>query len=213
MQIHRRAAKQTKVRYIETVACLPIALVLLVSGQLVLVVLSLLVALAGVVCGHIALHKRAKYGLAYPRKTRAIVALGGCYVLVIAWLTLAVIGFRRARAGMARIRVAAAVAQMQAFEVALQRYRMDHGSIPDQHHGLQSLVEMPDGLEDPACYRRDGYLDTREVPRDPWGSEYVYLVPGPDGGPFEILSYGSDGEPGGVEEAADIEYSWMVKRR
>jgi general secretion pathway protein G len=32
----------------------------------------------------------------------------------------------------------------------------------------------------------------------------VYLVPGRNSEPFEIMSYGSDGEPGGTGDAADL---------
>ena len=46
----------------------------------------------------------------------------------------------------------------------------------------------------------------KEIPLDPWGTEYVYRAPGRSGG-FEIVSYGSDGLEGGSEDAADIE-SW-----
>ena len=37
--------------------------------------------------------------------------------------------------------------------------------------------------------------------------DYVYLVPGRAGEPFEVLSYGADGEPGGTGEDADISTS------
>ena len=39
---------------------------------------------------------------------------------------------------------------------------------------------------------------------DAVSEDYVYMVPGPDGEPFEIISYGADGEPDGEGENADI---------
>jgi len=56
----------------------------------------------------------------------------------------------------------------------------------------------------PENYPEEGYLGSRNLPRDPWKNDYVYLVPGSDGEPYEILSYGADGEPGGEGEQADI---------
>jgi general secretion pathway protein G len=41
------------------------------------------------------------------------------------------------------------------------------------------------------------------VPADPWGHVYVYQVPG-ERGPYQIMSFGSDGQEGGTGTAADI---------
>ena len=50
------------------------------------------------------------------------------------------------------------------------------------------------------------YLPLDEVPRDPWGNEYVYTPPAEDQ-PHEILSLGADGRRGGEGAAADIKLS------
>lgn len=42
---------------------------------------------------------------------------------------------------------------------------------------------------------------------DAWGNEYEYVVPGPGNNPFDIISYGEDGQEGGTARAADIRYS------
>ena len=47
------------------------------------------------------------------------------------------------------------------------------------------------------------YLKGGNVPNDPWNHSYVYRAPG-DHGPFDIVSYGSDGQEGGSGVAADI---------
>jgi len=39
---------------------------------------------------------------------------------------------------------------------------------------------------------------------DPWKGAYIYLIPGCQNENFEILSYGSDGEPGGSGTDANI---------
>jgi general secretion pathway protein G len=46
------------------------------------------------------------------------------------------------------------------------------------------------------------FYSAGKLPLDPWGHAYVYTN---DGKSFRIVSYGSDGKPGGVGDAADIE--------
>ena len=41
--------------------------------------------------------------------------------------------------------------------------------------------------------------------KDPFGKEMEYTTPGEDG-PFDLLSYGKDGKPGGTAVDADIAY-------
>ena len=106
-----------------------------------------------------------------------------------------------------RARTANATAQITTFRTALQLYRMDNGFYPTMRQGLDALCEKPGTPPIPAKFREGGYLESRNFPLDPWSNEYVYLVPGPDGEPYEIISYGSDGEPGGEGEDADIRSS------
>ena len=101
-------------------------------------------------------------------------------------------------------KVAAAKAQMSNFDTALDLYRLDNGCYPTQEQGLEALCEKPKIPPLPVKYSDEGYLKKKMLPLDPWGHEYVYLVPGAEGEPYEIISYGSDGEPGGEKEAADI---------
>ena len=85
-------------------------------------------------------------------------------------------------------------------EQALELYRLDIFDYPEQSAGLDALSTRPSGVDE-ARYRRGGYI--KLLPDDPWGRPYVYRYPG-ENGVFDILSYGSDGEPGGEEQAADI---------
>ena len=101
-------------------------------------------------------------------------------------------------------RRAAAGAQIVTFRTALQLYRMKHGMFPTQQQGLAALCRAPTVPPVPADYPEEGYLETIHLPKDPWGRDYLYLTPGTQGSAFEILSYGSDGEPGGEGEAADV---------
>jgi general secretion pathway protein G len=104
-------------------------------------------------------------------------------------------------------RMAAAKMQIRIFQTALQNYRVDQGAPPTTEQGLQALVEQPVLEPVPRAYPAEGYLDTRRIPDDPWGNDYIYLAPGREGQAYEILTYGSDGEPGGDGEAADISSS------
>lgn len=100
--------------------------------------------------------------------------------------------------------VAAATAQIRVFETALKLYRMDNGMIPTQQQGLRALCRLPDIPPVPPRYREEGYIERREVPLDPWGNEYVYLVRSSEANAYEIVSYGADGKPGGDGNSADI---------
>ncbi len=104
-----------------------------------------------------------------------------------------------------KARVTAAQVEITAtLEMALDRYYLAHGRYPTQEQGLRALIEVPATEPVPRNYPPEGYLKKRRLPLDPWDNEYVYLVPGSDDSPYEIICYGSDGKPGGDGEAADI---------
>lgn len=71
-------------------------------------------------------------------------------------------------------------------ETQLDLYIVQKGGLPSQPDGLKLLVQA--GI-------------SRELPTDPWGHPYQYEV---NGGEVTLTSYGSDGEPGGSDSAADI---------
>lgn len=101
-------------------------------------------------------------------------------------------------------RVSAARMQLKQLKHAVELYRIDQGRPPTQAQGLEALVAKPTVEPIPQNYPRDGYLDSRTVPLDPWNHEYIYLAPGRKSELFEVISYGGDGEPGGDAEAADL---------
>jgi len=86
--------------------------------------------------------------------------------------------------------------QMKNIGQALKLYRLQHGKYPTSGN-LQVL----------ATAGKDGKRYMDEVPKDPWGHDYVYLAPGVHGD-FDILSYGADGKAGGSGFDADIG-SWQ----
>lgn len=99
----------------------------------------------------------------------------------------------------ARSETTAARAQLDAFDKALQAYRIDMGRYPGTGEGLAALVQAP-----PNEPRWRGPYLKGNIPLDPWGSAYRYTQPGPGGKDFELLSYGKDRAPGGSGDDADI---------
>lgn len=103
-----------------------------------------------------------------------------------------------------KAKVAAAEMQLKILKTALNVYRSEQGQLPTLQQGLEALVAEPTIPPLAERYPQDGYLDSSKLPVDPWGNEYIYLVPGRTGRSFELLCYGSDGEPGGIDDAADL---------
>ncbi|MEO1420256.1 MAG: type II secretion system major pseudopilin GspG [Pseudomonadota bacterium] len=89
---------------------------------------------------------------------------------------------------------------IKVIEGALSIYRLDNFNYPTSEQGLRALVERPN---DPNLtnYSADGYLDA--MPKDPWGREKVYLIPG-QRGEFDLYSLGRDGQQGGEGPDADL---------
>ncbi len=105
---------------------------------------------------------------------------------------------------LARARIESARLQINQLRSAVRQYQMEQGRPPTEEQGLAALVQRPTRPPVPEKYPDEGYLEGRVLPRDPWNHPYIYLAPGRDGAPFEIISYGLDGEPGGEGDNADI---------
>lgn len=99
--------------------------------------------------------------------------------------------------------------QMESIETALRLYKLDNGDYPSTEQGLQALVEPPTVGDLPKAWREGGYLEKGKMPKDPWENEYLYLCPGLHGD-FDLVSYGSDGQPGGEDKNTDIN-SWELE--
>lgn len=120
-------------------------------------------------------------------------------VMVIIGLLVGYVGPRYfAQIGKSEVKTARA--QIDAFEKALDQYRIDTGHYPATEQGLGVLVVKPESEPKWA-----GPYLRKAVPLDPWGNAYVYRLPGErGGGDFDLLSYGKDGKPGGTGENADL---------
>lgn len=99
-------------------------------------------------------------------------------------------------------KVKAARIQIASLGSALDLFFLDEGRYPTTGEGLAALVER-NGSE---TAWNGPYLKGTIVPADPWGHPYVYRAPG-EHGPYDITSYGSDGQEGGTGTASDIT-SW-----
>lgn len=102
-----------------------------------------------------------------------------------------------------------AALQIRSIEAALKLYKLDNGLYADTEQGLDALVKKPETGTVPKNWKEGGYLDSSKVPKDPWGNQFVYVMPG-ENGDFDLSSYGRDGEKGGEGDNADIN-SWELE--
>jgi general secretion pathway protein G len=87
----------------------------------------------------------------------------------------------------------AVLSQISSLGSALDAYRLDMGQYPETLDGLMRNNSGRASWNGP--YLRG------EVPKDPWGNDYVYST---DGRTFALTSYGADGREGGDGNDADI---------
>ena len=86
-------------------------------------------------------------------------------------------------------------ARNQAFEIAksVELYKLQQGSYPSTSQGLTALTSPPKGKP---------LMD--KVPKDPWGSDYVYLAPGQKNpSKFDIRSLGPDQQEGNEDDVGN----------
>ena len=123
-------------------------------------------------------------------------------IVIVILVTLASIATPMYLNYVSNANIGAAKSQVKLLADALTGYKTDNKDFPSEESGLQALVENVDDLET----WKGPYLQG-SLPKDPWGNDYVYRCPGEEGRPFEVISYGADGEVGGEGENADIS-SW-----
>lgn len=99
--------------------------------------------------------------------------------------------------------------QIRNIESALKLYKLDNGVYPTTEQGLSSMVTKPTVGIIPKNYKEGGYLESKQVPKDGWGNDFIYVSPG-EHGDYDLSSYGADGIKGGEGKNADIN-SWDLK--
>jgi len=91
----------------------------------------------------------------------------------------------------------AAKAQISMLATALDAFRLDVGRYPTTDQGLNAL------RTNPGHGAWDGPYMSKEIPKDPWGQDYVYQCPG-EHGDYDLYSLGADKQEGGEGENADV---------
>lgn len=136
--------------------------------------------------------------LAPPRHSGGFTLLELLVVLVILGLLAGYVAPKYfAQVGKSEVKTARA--QIEGLEKALDQYRIDTGHYPSTEQGLAALNTKP--ADEP---RWGGPYLKKALPNDPWGKPYQYRMPG-EHGEVDIFSYGSDGQPGGTGDGADVQ--------
>jgi general secretion pathway protein G len=78
---------------------------------------------------------------------------------------------------------------VQSISTQLKLYESMNGFLPTTEQGLQALVTQPSTEPKPTRW----YPLFKDIPKDPWGNNYIYLCPGrknPTG--YDLYSAGKD---------------------
>ena len=126
-------------------------------------------------------------------------------VIAVVLILTAAVGFM-AVGSLEKARIANVRAQLDSFSVALEAYYIDCGRYPTVEQGLKALRAKP--VIEPINDNWNGPYLYKEPPKDPGGNEYEYMLPGPEGSPYGLRSFGADGVEGGENANADIT-SWQ----
>ena len=112
-------------------------------------------------------------------------------VLVILGLLLGLVG-PRVLGYLATAKSDAAHLQIEHLAATLDLFRLDVGRYPSEKEGLAALVRRPESIEQ----WRGPYLNSKDVPADPWGRPYHYRMPSQHGGTYDLFSLGAEGGEG-----------------
>ena len=77
---------------------------------------------------------------------------------------------------------------------------MDNGRYPTTEQGLAALIAKPAAPPEPKNWKGP-YIESTDLPKDPWGADYIYRNPGernPNG--YDLRSLGPDGQDGGEDD-------------
>jgi general secretion pathway protein G len=87
-----------------------------------------------------------------------------------------------------------AFTQIKQLSEGLELYKLSYHNYPTTGEGLAALASPKGG----------GAPIMKEIPKDPWDHDYVYIYPGANNqGSFDLMSYGADGVQGGGDDVAN----------
>ena len=135
------------------------------------------------------------------RRQAGVTLIEMLVVVTIISVFLMVVGPRLLGQG-DKARAVAAKQQITAFETALASYKLETGLFPPTELGLKALREKPANVNN-----WGGPYLPKDVPKDPWGNDYLYKYPGDHGDQPDLVCLGADGQAGGEGINADI-VSW-----
>jgi len=135
------------------------------------------------------------------RNTRRAFTIMEVIVVVVIIGVLAAVIAPRLLGRVGQSRVAVAQSNATAIATAMKGFIMDCG-VPEAGADLSILLDRPPNVDEGKW--KGPYLDNADQLKDPWGNDFQLRIPGEFNADFDIVSYGSDGAPGGEGEAADI---------
>lgn len=97
-------------------------------------------------------------------------------------------------------RLTAAQTQLATFSTALEAFELDTGHYPKGKSGLQDLLVQPRDAQN----WKGPYLKN-EIPKDPWGNDYIYEFPGKHNNDYDLISTGIDGQQGTADDVTNFQ--------
>ncbi len=97
-----------------------------------------------------------------------------------------------------KARVTATKAAIVDLDAKVQIFKLNHHRLPEN---LDDLRIMPSYI-DPTSWPQGGYY--KKELRDGWDNKFEYRKPGTNGQPYDIISFGEDGRPGGEGNMEDL---------
>ncbi len=135
------------------------------------------------------------------RSVRGFTIIEALVIIVILGVIAAVIAPRfLGRIGQSKQAVAKANASSLA--QTMSGYILDCGT-PESGSTILILYERPPNVPDNGTWKGP-YVENIDALKDPWGRDFILIIPGQFNASFDIVSYGADGQPGGEDENADI---------
>lgn len=130
---------------------------------------------------------RSRYGMTFVELLAVLVILG----LVAGVFSVSIAGrFSQSKRELAKSQLGLIDGQVQAYYTLKSTW-------PPVDRGLAVLTS-------PAASPSEAYFLSADQLLDPWGNQFYIIVPGPEGHPYELVSYGADGQPGGMGADADL---------